>query len=202
MSAPVADQAAPSQGFRRRLIDGLTSSIEERGYRETTVADIVRCARTSKRTFYDHFGTKQECFFELLTANNEELVETLRQAVDPMAPWQQQVRQAVTAYVQSIEATPAVTLSWIRELPALGEAARPLLRRGSGRLVEAIIELTAGPGFRSAGLPPLSRAAAVILVGGLRELTAQMVEDGFPVTEMIEPAVAVATALLNGSAIG
>ena len=76
------------------------------------------------------------------------------------------------------------------------------MRRGSGRLVEAIIELTAGPGFRSAGLPPLSRAAAVILVGGLRELTAQMVEDGFPVTQMIEPAVAVATALLNGSAVG
>lgn len=202
MSAPVTQQAAQSQDFRRRLIDGLVSSIEERGYRDTTVADIVRCARTSKRTFYDHFLTKQDCFFELLTANNEELVDTLRQAVDPAAAWQQQVRQAVTAYVQSIEATPAVTLSWIRELPALGEAARPLLRQGSGRLAEAIIELTGGPGFRGAGLPPLSRAAAVILVGGLRELTAQMVEDGSPVTEMIEPAVAVATALLNGSADG
>lgn len=202
MSAPVTQQAAQSQDFRRRLIDGLVSSIEERGYRDTTVADIVRCARTSKRTFYDHFLTKQDCFFELLTANNAELVDTLRQAVDPAAAWQQQVRQAVTAYVQSIEATPAVTLSWIRELPALGEAARPLLRQGSGRLAEAIIELTGGPGFRGAGLPPLSRAAAVILVGGLRELTAQMVEDGSPVTEMIEPAVAVATALLNGSADG
>lgn len=202
MSAPITEQAGLSQGFRRRLIDGLVSSIEERGYRDTTVADIVRCARTSKRTFYDHFRTKEDCFFELLTANNEELVETLRQSVDPAAPWQQQVRQAVTAYVQSIDATPAVTLSWIRELPALGEAARPLLRRGSGRLAAAIVELTSGPGFRGAGVGPLSATAAVILVGGLRELTAQMVEDGSPVTEMIEPAVAVATALLKGSAVG
>ncbi len=202
MSAPVTEQAAPGQGFRRRLIDGLVSSIEERGYRETTVADIVRCARTSKRTFYDHFLTKQDCFFELLTANNEELVDTLRQAVDPAAPWRQQVRQAVTAYVQSIDATPAVTLSWIRELPALGETARPLLRRESGRLAAAIVELTAGPGFRGAGVSPLSGTAAVILVGGLREFTAQTVEDGTPMTAMIEPAVAVATALLNGSAVG
>ena len=58
MTAPVAEQAAPAQPFRRRLLDGLAASIEERGYRETTVADIVRHARTSKRTFYDHFPTK------------------------------------------------------------------------------------------------------------------------------------------------
>ena len=46
----VADDAASP--FRRRLLDGLAASISERGYRDTTVADIVRHARTSKRTFY------------------------------------------------------------------------------------------------------------------------------------------------------
>lgn len=199
MSAPaqiaVDGQAAD---FRRRLLDGLAASIEARGYRESTVAHIVRQARTSKRTFYDHFASKEECFFELLDANNEDLVTTLRAAVDPAAPWREQVRQAVTAYVGTIEATPALTLSWIRELPALGAAARPMMRRGSGRLADAIVELSAGPGFRAAGLAPLSPTAAVILVGGLRELTAQIVEDGDPVAGMIETAVAVATALLAG----
>lgn len=184
--------------FRRRLLDGLASSIEDRGYRDTTVADVVRHARTSKRTFYDHFASKEQCFFDLLDANNEELVGTLREAVDPSAPWQQQVRQAVTAYVGTIEATPAVTLSWIRELPALGAAARPMMRRGSGRLAEAIIDLSTGPGFQRAGVAPMSPTAAVILVGGLRELTAQTVEDGEPVAGMIEPAVAAAVALLAG----
>ncbi len=198
MSAPVAAETVAGQDFRRRLLDGLATSIEERGYRESTVADIVRHARTSKRTFYDNFDTKQECFFELLDANNEDLVDTLRTAVNPAALWREQVRQAVTAYVQTIEATPALTLSWIRELPALGAAARPLMRRGSGRLAEAIVELTTGPGFTAVGVAPLSPTAAVILVGGLRELTAQTVEDGRPVAEMIGPAVAVATALLAG----
>lgn len=196
MTTSVADPE-PSTAFRRRLLDGLAASLEERGYRDTTVADIVRHARTSKRTFYDHFPTKEECFFKLLTANNEELVATLRETVDPAAPWQEQVRQAVTAYVRSIEATPAITLSWIRELPALGEAARPLMRRGSGRLAAAIVELSAGPGFRQAGLAPLASTAAVILVGGLRELTAQTVEDGVPVADIIEPAVSASIALLR-----
>ncbi len=198
MSAPATERAPAVQDFRRRLLDGLAASIEERGYRDSTVADIVRNARTSKRTFYDHFAGKEQCFLDLLTANNEELVATLRAAVDPAAPWQTQVRQAVTAYVETIEATPAITLSWIRELPALGEASRPMMRRGSARLAEAIVELTTGPGFQRAGLAPLSSTAAVILVGGLRELTAQTVEDGEPVAGMIEPAVAVATALLAG----
>ena len=198
MSAPVAERAATGQDFRRRLLDGLATGIEVRGYRDTTVADIVRHARTSKRTFYDHFATKEECFFELLDANNEDLVVTLRAAVDPAAPWRAQVLAAVTAYVGTIEAAPALTLSWIRELPALGAGARPMMRRGTGRLAEAIVELTTGPGFRLAGVAPLSSTAAVILVGGLRELTAQTVEDGRPAAEMIGPATAVATALLAG----
>lgn len=192
MSAPVVSD------FRRRLLDGLAASIEERGYRESTIADIVRGAHTSKRTFYDHFTSKEECFAELLSATNEDLAVALASAVDNAAPWRDQVRQAITAYVGFIESQPAITLSWIRELPALGEAARPALRRGFSRLSELIVALTDNPGFRSAGITPLSPAAAVILVGGLRELTAQTVEDGGSLAEMIEPAVAAATALVGG----
>jgi hypothetical protein len=124
-------------------------------------------------------------------------VARVRGAVDPDAPWRAQVRQAVVAYVATIEARTAITLSWIRELPALGESARPTLRRGFGRLVAMIVDLSGNRSFREAGIPPISRAAAVILVGGLRELTAQTMEDGDPVTDIIEPAVAVATAILG-----
>src|SRR5271155_4553725 len=124
---PVRDQANP---FRLRLLDGLAVSIGERGYRATTVADIVRHARTSKRTFYDQYASKEQCFLELLLADNEKLGESIRAAVDPEADWQLQIRQAVEAYVKTIEARPAVTLSWIRELPSLGDAARPVQRRG------------------------------------------------------------------------
>ena len=191
MSAPVV------QDFRRRLLDGLAASIEERGYRESTVADIVRCARTSKRTFYDHFPGKEECFAELLSANNEELVAALMEAVDSEAPWREQVRMAVNAYVRTIEANPAITLSWIRELPALGEAARPMLRHSLSRLAAALVELSANPGFQRDGVRPMPTATAIILLGGLRELTAQTVEDGHPVAGIIEPSVTAAVALLN-----
>jgi len=189
-----------SVDFRRRLLDGLAASIDERGYRETTVADIVRHARTSKRTFYDQFATKEECFVELLALNNEELVDTVRRAVDPQAPWQDQVHQALVAYVDSIQAKPAITLSWIRELPALGDGARPVLRRSFGRLTTMLIDLTGNAGFARAGIAPIPQAVAVILVGGLRELTAQTVEDGNPITDITSPALAVSLAILKATA--
>ncbi|MCB0924242.1 MAG: TetR/AcrR family transcriptional regulator [Mycobacterium sp.] len=197
VGAPRSQPDVQGTDFRRRLLDGLATSIEQRGYRETTVADIVRAARTSKRTFYDHFSSKEECLVELLSANNDDLVAAVRGAVDPEAEWTEQVRQAMTAFVTTIDATPEIALSWIRELPALGQGARPMLRRGLTALTEMIVALSDSPGFRRAGVRPLSPTAAVILVGGLRELTAQTVEDGTDMGAILEPAVAVSTALLR-----
>ncbi|ORV96435.1 TetR/AcrR family transcriptional regulator [Mycobacterium kyorinense] len=183
--------------FRQRLLDGLAASIGERGYRATTVADIVRHARTSKRTFYDQFASKEQCFLELLHANNELLGQDIQTAVDPDADWTQQIRQAVEAYVSHIEARPAVTLSWIRELPSLGDAARPVQRRGLQLLTTLLVDLSGSAGFRRADVPPLTPPLAVILLGGLRELTALAVEDGKDVREIVEPAVEASIALLG-----
>jgi AcrR family transcriptional regulator len=184
--------------FRGRLLDGLASSIAERGYRDTTVADIVRHAHTSKRTFYARFPTKEECFVELLRANNDAMITRINAAVDPHADWDQQIRQAVGAYVDHIAARPAITLSWIRELPALGAQATPLHRWAIDRLTDMLVGLTSSPGFRRSGKAPLSRPLAVVLLGGLRELTALFFEDGRDVRGILEPAITASTALLGG----
>jgi AcrR family transcriptional regulator len=195
--AALGNQLAQPDPFRLRLLDGLATSIGERGYRASTVADIVRHARTSKRTFYDQFASKEQCFLELLRADTEKLGENITAAVDPETDWHQQIRQAVESYVGHIESRPAVTLSWIRELPSLGAVARPAQRRGLQLLSNLLINLSASPGFRRANLPPLTAPMAVILLGGLRELTALAVEDGRPVREIVEPAVDASIALLG-----
>jgi len=192
-------RAAGSAGdpFRDRVLDGLADSIDERGYRDTTVADVVRHARTSKRTFYDQFSSKEDCFVELLRHNNESLIANIRNAVDADADWQQQIRQAVDAYVTHIESRPAITLSWIREAPALGAVARPLHRQAMGDLTDMLVDLTDSPGFRRAELPPISRPVALILLGGLRELTALFVEDGRDVRGIVDHATAASFAILG-----
>jgi AcrR family transcriptional regulator len=189
--------ASVDDAFRDRLLDGLAASIGERGYRDSTVADIVRRARTSKRTFYQQFASKEECLVELLRRNNEDLIANIQAAVDPEAEWQHQIRQAADAYVDHIGSRPAVTLSWIREAPALGAVARPLHRLAMEALTNMLVDLTDSPGFRRAQLAPISRPLALILLGGLRELTALFVEDGRDVHGIVEPAIAASTAILG-----
>ena len=189
-----ADDADP---FRDRVLDGLAASINERGYRDTTVADIVRHARTSKRTFYEQFGSKEDCLIELLRRNNEIMIANIRGSVDPDGDWQEQIRNAVTAYVEHIAARPALTLAWIREAPALGAVALPLHRLAMSNLTDMLVDLSGSPGFERADLPPVTRPLALILLGGLRELTALFVEDGRDVHEIIEPAITASEALLG-----
>ena len=193
---PVVADDVPSP-FRQRLLDGLAASIDERGYRETTVADIVRHARTSKRTFYGEYSSKEECFIELLAAGNRELIVKIRDAVDPEADWQDQIRQAVDAWVTDLEARPAITLSWIRELPALGRDIRFLQRRGMSAFTDMFIELSNSAAFRRAGIAPITNQMAVFLFGGLRELSALAVEDGADGREIVETAVTAAIAILG-----
>lgn len=197
VTALVGPASTDAPGFRRRLIDGMIASIEQRGYRDTTVADIVRNAKTSKRTFYGEFTSKEECFIELLRTNNDELIVGIRATVDSDADWHVQIRSATTAYVDHISSRPAITLSWIREAPALGTAALPLHRSAMASLVDMLVDLTDSPGFRRADLEPISRPLALILLGGLRELTAVTVETGNDLQHILEPAVVAATAILG-----
>ena len=88
MTTALDKGASVDDAFRDRLLDGLAASIGERGYRDTTVADIVRHARTSKRTFYEQFASKEDCLIELLRRNNDDLIATIQAAVDPEAEWQ------------------------------------------------------------------------------------------------------------------
>jgi AcrR family transcriptional regulator len=183
--------------FRGRLILGMADSVRERGFRETTIADVVRHARTSRRTFYAEFASREECYAALLDVLNAALREQIAAAADPAAPWQAQVRQAVQAYVDNVDSEPALTVSWIRELPALGTLGRQVQRHAMDALAGLLIELAGSARFREAGTVPMTRPLAIILLGGIRELTAAIVEDEGDIHDLTEVAVAAATALLR-----
>ncbi len=54
-----------------------------------------------------------------LAAVNDEMLRRIPAVVDPKSPWQDQVRQAIEAWIGYAESQPAITLSWIREVPTL-----------------------------------------------------------------------------------
>lgn len=183
--------------FRRRLLEAMAASVAEVGYSATMVADIVRRAHTSRRTFYEYFPDRESCLVALLSEANEANIAAIAQAVDPAAPWRTQIRQAVQAWVACAEAHPSLTLAWIRDVPALGAHARALQRSVMSRFIELVQALSDTPELRVAGIEPLSRARAIMVLGGLRELTAMTVEEDQPLAGIVEEAVRAAIGVVK-----
>lgn len=47
---------------RARIYSSLGAVLARRGYRAATVADVLRLAGVSRRAFYEHFDSKEQCF--------------------------------------------------------------------------------------------------------------------------------------------
>jgi AcrR family transcriptional regulator len=183
--------------FRQRLFDALEESIAQDGYPRTTIADIVRRARTSRRTFYQHFASKDDCFVALLTEANAAQVRQITVAVDPAAAWETQVRRAIEAWIASVDSRPALMLSSIRDLPALGLTAHVLQREALEHFIEMVQGLVESDTFVAGRVGAVSRQRIVMLLGGLRELSAITVETGGQMSDIAEEAVAAAIALIG-----
>ncbi|WKG02654.1 TetR/AcrR family transcriptional regulator [Mycolicibacterium sp. HK-90] len=196
MNSPSTSVEADKSAYRTRLLEALVESIVEDGYQNTTVADIVRRAKTSRRTFYEYFDSREQCFVALLTSVTAQQARGIVGAVDRSAPWQAQVRQAVEAWIASYEDHPELMLAWIRDVPTLGSAARELQRESMEGFIAMVQSMIATDAFRSAGVA-ISRRRIIMMLGGLRELTAVTVESGGPIREITEDAVVACTALLT-----
>lgn len=190
MTAPTASSqataAAEPVGHRERLIAAMAESIEHQGYRDTTVADVVRLARTSRRNFYEHFEDRDACFLALFDATNQSMLEQIAAAVHPDHSFDDQVDNAVEAYVAHVLSQPALYQSFVRELPALGEAGAERAQATLERFAEMLIGLVdAGRAAQpKIDVPPLDRDTAIILVGGLRELLVISVQEGRDMHEL------------------
>ena len=156
---------------RERLLEGLAQSIREKGLADTQVTDIVRHARASRRTFYQHFPDKESCFVELGETLSALVMEQVAAAIDRSAPWPEQVDQAIDAYLGLLASDPAMTLTFSSR--ALGPRMVAAQRDGIERYAELLVELAG-----SAGVDPVSLDKAVMLVGGLHEMVIRAVERG------------------------
>jgi AcrR family transcriptional regulator len=163
---------------RHRLVAGLATALVEKGYAATTIADIVRHARVSKRTFYEHFADKEECFLAAFANSADYLLRQTSAAAETDAPWPERVHAAVRTYLTALQAEPALTKALLLELPAAGSRALALRRRHLQRFADLLHDLAARVAVDNTDLRPLSPATCTALIGGINELTLVGVEEG------------------------
>jgi AcrR family transcriptional regulator len=71
---------------RGRLMQAAFALYSERGFEQTTVAEIAKRAGLTERTFFRHFADKREVLFAGADALQELLVSTVTSAPDSAAP--------------------------------------------------------------------------------------------------------------------
>ncbi len=91
---------------RERLIAGIAEAIAEHGYSGTTIAHITSCAAVSRRTFYEHFSSKDECFVAAYDTVMAKLRERVGQAFREQSEWPHAVRAGIAAMLVFLAAEP------------------------------------------------------------------------------------------------
>jgi AcrR family transcriptional regulator len=189
-----ASRRAKIEQQHLRLLDGLAASIREKGLPLTQVSDIVRHARTSRRTFYNHFPDKDSCLVELVHLSAAVIMRTVSASIDLEAPRGVQVDQAIDSYVSVLVSEPRLTLTL--SSPSVSERVVQAQRDGLEQFAAFLASLTlAGP----AGAPQISLECAYMLVSGLRAMLLRAVERGDDLDRAGNEGKAVFKALLDAS---
>ena len=189
---------------RARLMNGMATAVVEKGYAATTIADIVRHAQVSKRTFYEHFADKQECFLASFTAASEFLLRLVHEATESDAPWPARYPAAISAYLSALQSHPAMTRTLLLELPAAGPRAVALRRRQLQRFADLLCENSARAAREHPGMRALTPELSTAIVGGINELVLLAVEEGraAQVTDLTETATEMLRAVLTAAPPG
>lgn len=172
------NQTPPETGtgseHRRRLLQGMASVAASKGLAGVSIADVVREAGVSKRTFYEHFESKEACFLELYRAVSKNALKSLRDSVSADRPWQQQLEQALQAYLSHMAANPELLRTLFIEIHHLGAAGE----RARREVMDALAGFMMDTLHRPPGGAPIGEGLALAAVGGINELILQAIEQG------------------------
>ncbi|MCX7670240.1 MAG: TetR/AcrR family transcriptional regulator [Anaerolineae bacterium] len=177
---------------RSRLLHGMALALAGRSYAEVTIADIVREAAVSRRTFYEHFSSKADCLIALYEAASRNALGVLRSAIDPARDWQAQVELALGAYFECLAANPALLRTLFIEIHGLGREGLAARRRLNTEIAAFMREVV-----NAARPDAVSEQSALAVVGGIHELVLAAIERDPPtdLRELVRPASALVRAV-------
>jgi AcrR family transcriptional regulator len=154
-----------SERQRERLLRAMASCASELGYQNTTVADVVRVAKTSRSAFYEHFGDKQECFLEVYRRATETFIGAALEAAAQVEPWHEKLEAGISTYFRWMAEHPEVarnTIIEIHEAGAEGLAARRKALHQWMRTIEGVAVLARRAGVELPELDEVAFAAIIL----------------------------------------
>jgi AcrR family transcriptional regulator len=104
-------------------LTGAAGVFAECGYRQVSVADIVKAAAIARGRFYENFSSKEDCFFALYDATTKATLESVGDAcAATVEEFPERVGAGIGALLTAIEADPNAARACVVEGPAVGPA--------------------------------------------------------------------------------
>jgi AcrR family transcriptional regulator len=171
-------------GQRARLLEAMARAVAHKGYAKTTVSDVVALAGVSRRTFYEHFSDKEDCFLATYGTGADALIGAVATTVvrSGATEWADQVRIGLEAYLSLLASDPDFAHALLVDVLGAGPRAVQLRRQ----VFSGFVQLwTPPPGSTD----PLGEAARRLpdaylraLVGGISELVQEHILTHGPET--------------------
>jgi AcrR family transcriptional regulator len=200
---PRGRHAAPPElvweSQRGRMLAAMATAVGEKGYAEVAVADVIARGGVSRKTFYEQFANKQECFLAAYDAGVESILAAIDEAIaaagsDPVAIATAGTRR----YLETLAGSPAFARTFLVEVLAAGPAALARRTKVHERFATQLAQIhraACGEVPECPELPPHTFRACV---GAIHELvTDHVIHRGAEtLPELLEPILEIERALL------
>lgn len=113
-----------SESRRDLILAAMIRVVGSKGYKETSVADVIEEAGTSRTTFYKHFDDKHECFLAAYDMLVEQVFAEVVANCDGGEPWLRRMEKGLATIVRLFAVDPELARTAVVEVAAAGADAR------------------------------------------------------------------------------
>lgn len=115
---------AATESRRQLILEAMVRVVGRKGYKLTSVADVIEEAGTTRTTFYKHFEDKHECFLAAYDQVVERVLGEVVANCDGEQSWLERVRIGLQTIVDLFALDPELARTAIVEVAAAGADAR------------------------------------------------------------------------------
>jgi AcrR family transcriptional regulator len=167
------------------MLAAAVDAVDEVGYAGMTVAQVIGRARVSRKTFYDVFSDREDCFPAVFEQALEQSGESVLDAYRAEDSWREGVRAGLATLLALMDDEPALTKLCVVEALAAGDHVLERRAEVMDRLAQGVDGARSEPG---ATLDPPSVTAEGV-VGAVFQVLHSRVLDGNrePLFELLGP---------------
>jgi AcrR family transcriptional regulator len=165
------------------MLAAALEAVEEVGYGRMTVAQVIGRAKVSRKTFYDVFADREDCFLAALGQAVSQVGKLVRSAYEQERAWRDGVRAGLAELLAFLDAEPALARLCLVE--ALGAGPRVLERRA--QVLEELAEVVDRGRFVSSAIREPPEVAAEGVVGAVFAVlhTRALEDDSQPFSDLL-----------------